>query len=212
MKTDELIVRLSRDAAPQRRPVARRLGACAAAGLLAGGAIALGMWGARPDLAQAAGAMMFWVKAGYALLLAVAGVLALERLSRPEGGGRAGWVLAIAAAAVMALFAARELMADPLAAWRHDLMGHSWQICSLRIALVAAPGFAAALIALRSMAPTHARLAGAAAGLLAGGLGATAYALTCNEMAAAFLAVWYTLGMLVWAGIGALAGPLVLRW
>jgi hypothetical protein len=212
VRTDELIARLARDAAPQRRPMARRLGACATAGFLAAAAIALGMWGARPDLMTAAGSMMFWVKAGYALILALAAMLALERLGRPGGGGRAGWALALAAAAAMIAIAAHQLMIDPVALWRRDLMGHSWTVCSLRIALVAAPAFAAALVALRGMAPTRPRLAGAAGGLLAGGLGAAAYALTCNEMAAAFLAVWYTLGMLTWAGVGALTGPWVLRW
>ena len=43
----------------------------------AGGAVALALvfvWlGLRPDLAEAAGGMMFWMKAGYAVVLAAAG-------------------------------------------------------------------------------------------------------------------------------------------
>ncbi len=51
-----------------------------------------------------------------------------------------------------------------------------------------------------------------AAGLLAGGVGASVYALWCRESTAAFVAVWYTLGIVACGGIGALLGPLVLRW
>jgi len=62
------------------------------------------------------------------------------------------------------------------------------------------------------MAPTRPRLAGAAAGLMAGGIGATVYGLYCQETAAAFTAVWYTFGMLIWAAAGALIGGRLLRW
>jgi hypothetical protein len=190
----------------------RLIGAVALAGFLAAAAIALALWGPRPDFAQAIRGAGFWVKAGYALVLAAAGVLALERQGRPEGGGRAGLLLAIAAGAGMAVMAGSELSDLPRAAWAADLTGHTWKVCTLRIALVSAPGFAAALVALRRMAPASPRLAGAAAGLLAGGLGAAAYGLTCNEAASAFLASWYTLGMLAWAGVGAVVGPWLLRW
>jgi hypothetical protein len=47
---------------------------------------------------------------------------------------------------------------------------------------------------------------------LAGALGALAYVLHCPELEAPFLAVWYLLGMLIPAGVGALVGPRVLRW
>ena len=212
MRTDELIARLARDTAPQRRPVTRLIGAATLAGFLGAAVIALGLWGPRPDLAQAVQGAGFWIKGGYALVLAAAGMLAVERLGRPEGGGRAGLLLAVAAGAGVAILAGRELAHLPRAAWAADLTGHSWKVCTLRIALVSAPGYAAALLALRRLAPTSPRLAAAAAGLLAGGLGAAAYGLTCNETASAFLATWYTLGMLAWAAVGAVAGRWLLRW
>ena len=52
--------------------------------------------------------------------------------------------------------------------------------------------------------------AGAAAGWLAGGVGAAAYALHCPEMDAPFLAVWYVLGMCVPTALGAVAAVLKL--
>ena len=55
-------------------------------------------------------------------------------------------------------------------------------------------------------------LAGAAAGLLSGTGGALIYTLHCTEMAAPFLAIWYLLGILIPAAVGALLGPRLLRW
>ena len=66
--------------------------------------------------------------------------------------------------------------------------------------------------ALRGAAPTRLAWAGAGAGLLAGALGALAYALHCPEMAAPFLAVWYLAGMALPTLAGAWLGPRVLRW
>jgi hypothetical protein len=103
-------------------------------------------------------------------------------------------------------------MVLPRGTWMPLVKGHSWKVCSLRIAALSLPGFAAALWALRRMAPTRPSLAGSAAGLMAGGLGALAYGLACNETAMTFLASWYTLGMLGWAAVGALIGPRLLRW
>lgn len=55
-------------------------------------------------------------------------------------------------------------------------------------------------------------LAGFAAGLLAGGVGASVYALACDETGALFVVVWYSLGVLACGEVGALLGPPLLRW
>ena len=212
MSTDELIARLG--AATRARPgrIPGLLAAAAALGGLAALAMAMAIWGPRHDLASAVASMHFWMKAGYALALAAAGALALERLGRPGERAPIGMALAALAALAVLALALRELAALPREAWMPSLKGHSWRVCSLRIAAVSLPGFLAALWALRRMAPTRPRLAGAAAGLMAGGLGAAAYGLACNETAASFLASWYSLGVLAWAAIGALLGPRLLRW
>jgi hypothetical protein len=74
------------------------------------------------------------------------------------------------------------------------------------------PAFVAVLWAMKGLAPTRLRLAGAGAGLLAGALGALVYTLHCPELAAPFLGVWYVLGILIPAAFGAVVGPRVLRW
>ena len=61
-------------------------------------------------------------------------------------------------------------------------------------------------------ATTRPVAAGAAAGLLAGALGALGYALACAELALPFVAAWYTLGVLMTAALGAALGPRLLRW
>ena len=65
---------------------------------------------------------------------------------------------------------------------------------------------------LRGLAPTRLTLAGTAAGLAAGALGSLVYSFHCTESAMPFVAIWYTLGVLVPGLIGAIAGRFVLRW
>ena len=91
-------------------------------------------------------------------------------------------------------------------------MGQSWQACPLVVAALAAPVLAGLLWALRGLAPTRPRAAGAAAGLLAGALGAAGYALACTEDSTTFIAVWYSAGIAITGGLGAALGPRVLRW
>jgi hypothetical protein len=62
------------------------------------------------------------------------------------------------------------------------------------------------------LAPTRLALAGAAAGLLSGAGGALIYALYCTEMAAPFISIWYLLGMMIPAAVGAMLGRQLLRW
>jgi hypothetical protein len=78
--------------------------------------------------------------------------------------------------------------------------------------MLSVPVFVAVMLAMKGLAPTRLRLAGAAAGLASGSLGALVYTLHCPEMAAPFLSIWYLLGVLIPTGIGALLGPRLLRW
>ena len=78
--------------------------------------------------------------------------------------------------------------------------------------MVSLPALAAALWALRGLAPTRLRTAGFASGVLAGSVGAFGYALSCPEASMSFVAVWYSLGILLTGALGAALGPRVLRW
>jgi hypothetical protein len=66
--------------------------------------------------------------------------------------------------------------------------------------------------ALRTGASTRPTIAGATAGLLAGALGAAAYALACKNDGGLFVAIWYSASILIVAGLGAVFGRRALAW
>jgi hypothetical protein len=84
--------------------------------------------------------------------------------------------------------------------------------CLKSIPFLAAAPLVAVLLALRQGAPEHPTLAGAAAGLFAGAIGAACYATHCPDDSPLFVAAWYTLAIGFVAAIGAAAGRRLLRW
>lgn len=213
MKTDELIMMLSTGAgavvpaAPSRRyAIAVGWGAF---GVTLGMAIFLGV---RADIAAAMLLPMFWVKTAFAAALFATALLAALRLSRPGVELRR---VPVALAGIMAAMAA--LAGAVLLGARPDerlalVFGNTWASCLISVPLLSVPAFAALLWAMKGCAPTRPALAGAAAGLCAGALAATIYALHCPELGAPFIAVWYALGMLIPAAVGAALGLRMLRW
>lgn len=213
MKTEQLIDLLASDSGAVRgRPVTRRLGLAVAVGVPATLAACVVWLGLRPDLAAVMLTPAMWVKLAFVLSTTGLGLLAATRLSRPGvTAGVAVWGLA-AVFAVMWLWAGLQLSGATPEGRVDLLMGRTWRQCPFRIATLSVPMLLAALLAMRSLAPTRLRAAGAAAGLLAGGAAASVYALHCPEMAAPFIGLWYALGMLIPTVVGALVGPRVLRW
>ena len=213
MRTDDLIDQLA--TAPRAIPgraVQRRLVGVAGAGALAALVLVLAWLHTRADLAQAMTSRMFWMKASYTALLAIAGFWALERLARPDGAPRRALTFG---AAVLTLFLVAGLTQGVLSEPDQRmamLRGDSWTICARNILILALPGLAATLLVLRGMAPTRPTLTGFAAGAFAGGVAATVYGLHCGESTMVFVGVWYTLGVLGTGALGALLGRWVLRW
>ena len=213
MKTDELVTLLAAGVAPvPASAVGRRFAVAMGWGVPSAVLLLVLTLGIRPDLAQAAGELMFWIKPAFAAGLALAGLVAAERLARP--GVRLGSVWAALATPVLAVWlVAAVMLVNAAPAQRADLiLGNTWKTCPFNIALISLPLFAATLWALKGLAPTRLTLAGASAGLLAGALGALVYALHCPESTAPFLAVWYVLGIAIPTLAGAVLGPRVLRW
>ena len=212
MNTKELIAMLAAQpqapgASPRLRfAIALGLGALAAVVMLA---IFLGV---RHDLAAAARLPAFWGKVLFAACLVVGSLVTAARLSRP--GARLAWAPGVLALPVIAmwLFAAVALAHAAPAERMPLVLGATWRSCPWLIAMLSAPVCVGVLWAMQGLAPTRLRLAGAAAGLLAGTTGALVYTLHCPELAAPFLASWYLVGMLIPAAAGALAGPRLLRW
>jgi hypothetical protein len=152
-----------------------------------------------------------WAKLAYSFAIAAIGFWLVERAGRPGAGmTRPALVLALPLLAITLLAALQ--MSAPGADIPLLVMGHSSRVCAFNVLIVALPTLAAAFWALRRLAPTRLTLAGAGAGLLAGAAGALVYCFHCNEEAAPFIAIWYTLGIGVTAALGALLGRHVLRW
>jgi hypothetical protein len=190
--------------------VLRRLAPVAALGALASGLIAVAWLGCVPaDMFLTAAP---WIKLAYAAALAASAGWLTARLARPVARLGAPLRAVVAVAAVMALTGALAWAATPAALRPAALMGHSWQACPLYVPALAAPVLAGLLWALRGLAPTRPGAAGAAAGLLAGALGAAGYALVCTEDSTAFIALWYSAGIALTGVLGAALGPRVLRW
>ena len=210
MKTDDLVSLLAAGAEPApRRAASRRLVVALLVGVPLSFAWMAFEYGTRRDLVQA----WFWpVKVIFPACLAVAGFVIVQRLARPGARVRAAWLgLVVPVLAIWALGLAAWWLAPgnerPTMVW-----GQSWRVCVPNIALISAPVFVAALVALKSLAPTRPALAGGAAGAMAGGAGAAIYALHCQELAAPFLAVWYVAGIAVPVLAGAAIGHRWLRW
>ena len=213
MKTDDLVDFLAAGpVTPQRFGARGRLALAIGCGVFAATLVMATLLGVRSDLAAAALLPMFWAKAGYAAALAFGSFAAVMRLSRP-GVALAG-VPAFMAATVfgMGCLAAVALARASTSQWPTLVLGHTWRSCPFLIALLSVPLFVALLWAMKGLAPTRLRLAGSAAGLLAGATGALVYTLHCPELAAPFVAFWYLLGMLLPAAVGFVLGPRLLRW
>ena len=213
MKTDELITLLATRATSERQSAAAvALWRAVALGLLGALLILLAGYRMNPALPQLLGQPMFWLKLGAPALVAASAGWALTRLARPGvAPGHVGWGIALALALLWGVALAQWLGA-PVTERAALLWGQTWRSCPFSIGLMALPVLLAALRAMRELAPTRLRLAGATAGALAGGAGAAVYALHCPEFAAPFLAVRYVLGMALPVVLGAALGPRVLRW
>jgi len=213
MRTDLLVSMLATDVAPaDRHAVARRIGVAWLAG--AGGALllVLSLYGPRHDLHAMLSTPLFWFKLAFPALVALGAAVGIARIARP--GVRIGHAWIGVALPVAVLWIAGVLvwsLAPP--AWRDALLfGQTWRSCPFSIPFLSMPGFIALLHALRALAPTRLRQAGALAGLLAGATATLAYCIHCPEMGVPFWAVWYVLGIAAPTALGALAGPAWLRW
>ena len=212
MRTDDLIAALSDDPAPAgSAAVMPWLAAAAAVGGLVTFLNVVTWLGVQPlDIAMRT--RWFWMKGGYTLCLAGAGLAWAARLCRPGGVARYAPYVALTAVAAMAAMAGVSTAGAPADLAVERWLGRSWSVCSFYIFVLSAPVFVAVVWVMRRLAPTRLVLAGAVAGVFSGAVAATIYGLHCPESTAAFVATWYTLGIAAAGGVGAVVGPRLLRW
>jgi hypothetical protein len=213
MKTENLIQALAADAHTPPAP----LGGILSAWLLPGIAIAIGIYfmvlGLRPHLLSLAEKdPRVFFKIGLMGLLACQTVPVVLRLVRPGAQLRSVSAMLVMVPILLLAAILLELITIPEADWGHRLMGQNAMVCLKSIPLLAFAPFCALLLALRDGAPSRPALAGAAAGLLAGAIGAALYATRCPDDSPLFVATWYSIGIAIMTAAGALIGARALRW
>ncbi len=212
MKTSDLVSALVADQAMHEPPLGSRL----TLALIAGAGLAVVLFavlvGPRSDWRQAAETVRFLFKFVPTVLLAVAGIGALLRLTRPDGRLGVWGALLAAALALQIAAVAVELAVVPETEWATRAIGHNaWHCLALTPFLSIAP-LAAALIAAHHGATTRPALTGAVAGLAASGVGASLYAMNCTDDSPLFVGIWYPLAVAIVAAVGAAIGRRWLAW
>jgi hypothetical protein len=213
VKTGQFIDILSTDLQPVKRGV---VGKAMAWALIIGGAAAFGAMlvsvGIRPGLFGGTGALFLALKLVFTVSLIGAGAAFLSAASHPGRSSRKRFLLAFLPFLAMALLGlGAVLLSAPTA--RHEMVfGAEWLTCLVCIPLFAIIPFAVLILALRLGAPTDLKRTGAIAGLVAGSIGAAAYAFHCSGDSLPFIALWYGIPILLWTAIGAVLCPRLLRW
>lgn len=212
METDQLIRTLAADSAHRARPV----GFLLALALLAAAPVSVAIFsatlGVRADVMTAMRNPFFDLKFAVTMALAISATAVSLHLSRPEASLHGwAWLLLIPAGLLVAGISGEMMMPQRLPMMTR-LIGSNWRTCLTAIPALSLPLLVAALFGLRHGAPTRPAIAGATAGLLSAGLGATLYASHCTDDSPLFVATWYTIATALMAAIGALAGSKVLRF
>jgi hypothetical protein len=210
MNTDHLIAALAADTTIQHPPVWRLRRTLPLALVVVVGALLL-FWGLRPDLGRALGSAAVVKTAGPALISVVGAGLALHQ-SRPEAGGKPALLLLLVGGAGLGVVYLGMMMAAPLAPQMAAVDKASLWVCLMSVPALAVLPLAGMLWSLRSGATTRPALAGALAGLTAGGMAAAVYSLYCIEDDPLFFVPTYGLAVTAVVLAGLLIGHRLLRW
>ena len=214
MNTDRLIDVLSVNLEPVSPG---QLGRKLLLAMVTGGVAAFGLMlvtvGPRPDLDSTAHLEWAVAKLFFAFTIICTGAPFLIKSIRPGRENETKWALlfiplaATVASTQVMLFLGRDAWGTFLGA-----KAISPARCLCCIPFFAAIPLAVLIWALRQGAPTLLRLCGAIAGIVAGGLGAAAYALACSSDTVPFIAIWYSAAIALCGLIGARIGLRFLRW
>lgn len=211
MKTSTLIHLLATQAETiDRRAVTKSLTWPTAVGLAASAVLSVTIIGLLPG--ETFLLPVIWAKFVYGAALVVAFAALLARLYRPgaDTSSLIRWPLLV----MLLMFGAGAtyLAFTPRTLWADAIFGQTWLWCPWFVLGLSVPALVALLFAARAGAPTRLRATGFTAGVLAGSIGALGYSLACPEMSLAFVAVWYTAGILLSGLLGSVLGPRLLRW
>ena len=213
MKTERLIDLLSTNLEPVKgKEIGRTLAWAIAIGAITAFVVMLATVGLRTKTGAGFDIPFLLLKLLFMVSVIGLGAGLLTRLLRP--GQQAGRLLGLILLpfVVMGVACLVVLSLGQPAAWGPMILGTQWAMCLLCIPLFAVVPFGLLVWALRKGAPTNLRRTGAVAGLVAGALGAVAYAFHCPDDSVPFIALWYGAMVGLCALVGAALGPRLLRW
>lgn len=212
MKTDDLIAAMAADAKSTSWPIGRSLWLAAGVGAVVAAIIFLMEVGARPDLSYVIETPRFLFKYILTISLFVTAMGLMLHLAHPGGLPRT-WLMAIAIPPILLIGGVLvEFIVVPPAGWYYRVVGMNSSACLTLIPLLSAAPLVALLFAMRQGATTHPIFAGASAGLVSAGIGATLYATHCADDSALFIGVWYVVAVAIVTVVGAAIGAWLLRW
>jgi len=211
VKTNDLINLLAQDA-PVRTRLGRVLALALVAGVVLSGGILLSTIGIRHDMWSIFETARVLFKIGFTLVLAVTACIVVFRIGRPGVAMKASVAALLLPLALLIAAVTAEMNVIPSAAWETSLVGNNARFCLMFIPLLSLAPLAGFMLALRNGAPKRPSLAGAAAGLAAGGIAAALYAWHCPDDSPLFVATWYTIAIAAVTAIGSLIGRRYLRW
>jgi len=211
MKTDTLITAILQDSA-SLRSVAGRMAIALGVGGLVAVVMFMYMLGVRPDISSALQTWRFTTKVLLTLVFFAAALRVAAELTRPNAITGPALVPLAVPIALLVFAVGCELLVSPPASWSALAIGSNSLLCLMSITVLSIAPLSALLFALREGAPRSPAMAGAAAGLLAGGLGAVLYAIHCVDDSPLFVALWYTPSVALLGLAGTALGHRVLRW
>ncbi len=206
--TDDLIHSLA-SAAGARRSASLQtaLAVTAAVSLACALLLVVSVIGIRQDFADMAVRMPFAFKLVYTGSLVV-GTLVVALYAATPGASASALYALLPAVILLAV----GIIFDPTA---FPIMGRTETavaFCVSSILFLSLPAMILTFVVMRKGAPTQPLFAGAVIGLLSASVGAMAYTIACKNDGTAFVAIWYTVGCVIMAGIGVVVGYRVLRW
>ncbi|MCG2627316.1 NrsF family protein [Bradyrhizobium sp. WYCCWR 13023] len=211
MKTEQLINALVADIGP-RRSFLRSFVYATASGVAFDAVVFFAAIGPRPDIAAAAETWRFLFKFVVTLALAVPATTLAYRLAAPAMWRRCRFEVLMVLLCLLLAATAFELDLVPPSLWMVRLVGSNSVNCMTLIPVLALAPLTCFLILLRSGASCDPGLTGAVAGLAAGAIAATFYALNCFDDSPLFVITWYPIAMSTTAAGGYYGGRRFLTW
>jgi hypothetical protein len=212
MKTEDLIRSLSTDSVAREKMPWRLIGFGTLACYLALALTVSGILGVRPDFASAIATLRVQFKFLFGLVLIGSSLAALVPLMRPEATPAHALRALIPVGLLAFVGASAELLSIGSASWGARLVGQNAMFCLVAVPTLSVLPLAVLLYAGRAGASSSNGTFGLAAGLLSGGLAATAYAFHCPDDSPLFVVTWYGIAIGMVGALGAGLGQQALKW